>query len=327
MNILVTGAAGFIGKALVRRLAKENNRVSVLLRAKGKQGTFSEAEGVAYYADITDKEQLVALAPIPSAIDVVVHLAACIDYNAGKEALYKVNVEGTSNVFALALKLGAKKFVYVSSIEAIGPVTDKEMPAGEEQTCRPVNLYGKSKLEAEKVVLRAGAGRGMDLVILRLGNVYGPGSMSFVLPIANAVLADNKTWLYHNWDLHAWHPVYIDDAVSGIVNAVMAKECSGVYIIAGEEPAAIGRLASVVARELGVAPVVRETAGRGTSCPGLAVVWSVLRTRLKSAGRARVNWAYSIKKAGRELGYFPQLPLEAGVHRTIEWAKNEGILH
>ncbi|HBB65748.1 MAG: hypothetical protein A2X28_06000 [Elusimicrobia bacterium GWA2_56_46] len=325
MNVLITGATGFIGKELVRRLTGENNSVAVLVRDKRKaEERLPEASGI-FAADLTDRGKLEVLAPLIKNADVVIHLAACIDYNAGKEALFGVNVAGTANILELAGKLGAKKFVYISSIEAIGPVSAKEVPAGETQPCRPANLYGESKLEAEKLALRAGAGLKMEVVILRLGNVYGPGSPSFVRPVAEAVLAANKAWLYLNWKLHRWHPVYIDDAVAGIAGAAAPNVRGGVYIMAGGEIPTVGRLAEAIARELGVDLETRKESGLSGIFIRFSETWARLKAGFGSVLRPRNNWAYSIEKARRELGYAPQVSLEDGVRRTIEWAKKEGL--
>jgi len=324
MNVLVTGGTGFIGRRVVERLLENGACVTVLTRDKNKAGAFA-ADGIELVElDIAEKRAFENL-KIKNA-DLVIHLAACIDYSAGREALYRANVEGTENILKLAGKLGAKKFVYISSIEAIGPVSAEEVPAGEAQPCRPVNLYGESKLEAEKLALRAGAGLKMDVVILRLGNVYGPESLSFVRPVAEAVLASNKAWLYLNRDLHRWHPVYIDDAAAGIVDATVPNVHGGVYIMAGGEIPTVGRLAGVIARELGVDLKTRKETGLSGIYILFSEIWARLKARLGSLRNPHNNWAYSIEKARRGLGYAPQVGLEDGVRRTMEWAKKEGLL-
>jgi len=326
MNILITGATGFIGRALVRRLVEENNRVVALVKDQNKADLSLPAGIEIHAADINDKKKLAALAPLINRIDIVIHLAACIDYKAGKEFLFRTNVEGTANILEFAGQLGVKKFVYISSIEAIGPVSWKDIPAGETQPCHPVNMYGESKLEAEKLALRAGAELNMDTVILRLGNVYGPESLSFILPVAKAVIASNKAWLCFNRDIHLWHPVYVDDAIAGIISAAAVTGRGGIYIVAGEETAAAGRLAGVIERELAADIKTYKIAGCAGIYIQLSETWAKLKALLRSARCSRTNWAYSIEKARRELGYAPQVSLEDGIHRTIEWARKEGIL-
>jgi nucleoside-diphosphate-sugar epimerase len=326
MNVLITGATGFIGRALVRRLVRGNNKVTALVRNQRKTDASFLAGCTVHVADIIDKDRLAALVPLIGSMDVMIHLAACIDYQADKEALFQTNVEGTVNVLESARKLGVAKFVYISSIEAIGPISGKEVPADETQPCRPVNSYGESKLEAENRVLRAGVELNMDVAVLRLGNVYGPESLSFVLPVAGTVLAANKSWLYSNWHLYRWNPVYIDDAVAGIMSASVAKGRGGIYIISGGEPTTLGRLAEVIARELGVDCGTRGAAGWAGVYMRALGMRTMFKAWLRSFQYPRVNWVYSIEKARRELGYAPQVRLEDGVHRTMEWAKKEGIL-
>lgn len=320
MNVLVTGGTGFIGRRLVEKLVKNGAGVAVLTRDKNKTEAFAAGEVEIFEANISDKRSFENLKRIKT--EVVIHLAACIDPEAGREALFRTNVDGTANVLELAGKLGATKFVHISSIEAIGPVTGEESPAGEAQSCRPVTFYGESKLKAEEQVLLTAARLKMAAAILRLGNVYGPGSPSFVLPIAKAALSSNKAWLYDNWELHRWHPVFIDDAVAGIMSAAAADGRGGIYIISGAEPASVGRLARVAARELGVDLEARPAGIRIR----LSEAWARLKARLRSYRRFRTEWSFSIEKARRELGYEPQVSLEDGMRRTLEWAKKEGLL-
>lgn len=326
MNVLVTGATGFIGATLVRQLLKEANSVGILVRDETKLDTSFKEKVKIYKADISDLASLEFSLSSINDVDVIFHLAACIDYSASKEKLFQVNVEGTSNLLNLAVKHGIKKFVFTSSIEAIGPIKREDIPADESHVCQPVNTYGESKLEAEKRVIRFGSEGKIATVILRLGNVYGPGSLSFILPISNAILSKNKRWLYFNRDRYIWHPVYIEDVIDGIMKAVVRKEASDIYILTGAEYVTVGVLSQLISQELGIDIRTLELNRFEKLYLNLRKRISKFRHYFVSDYEERIHWVYSIEKAKKELGYFPEVSLKEGIAKTIEWAKTEGLL-
>lgn len=325
MNVLVTGATGFIGATLVRRLLKEGNTIGVLSRDETKLDTSFKEKVKIYKADISDLASLEFSLSSINDVDVIFHLAACIDYSASKEKLFQVNVEGTSNLLNLAVKHGIKKFVFTSSIEAIGPIKREDIPADESHVCQPVNTYGESKLEAEKQVIRFGSEGKMATVILRLGNVYGPGSLSFILPIATAILNKDKRYLYVNRDRYVWHPVYIEDVVDGIIKAAVKKGTNNTYILTGAEYVTVGVL-SRLTQELGIDIRTWKINEVEKLYLNLRKRISKFRHYFVSDYEERIHWVYSIEKAKKELDYFPEVSLKEGIAKTIEWAKKEGIL-
>jgi nucleoside-diphosphate-sugar epimerase len=189
-------------------------------------------------------------------------------------------------------------------------------------------------MEAEQAVRESAKAGAMDSVILRLGNVYGPGSGFLIPEIANAILKRGAlyTFLPFYEDRYI-HPLYIDDAVSGTVEALTGEDGSGIFILAGPEYVTIGRLFSLVARVLGM-PL--GTTQKKSLFDGLRLsIRNAVRhfkrradmvVYLMAGSRGRIHRAYSIERAKASLGYEPAFDTERGVRETLEWAKREGIV-
>ena len=326
MRVLVTGGTGFIGSALVKRLLKQGTTVGVLVRDERKLGTSLRKKVETYRADISDLTSLELLFSSGKSMDILFHLAARTDYEAGEQELFRTNVTGTLNLLNLAMKKGIKKFVFASSIEAIGPVRKEDVPADESHVCQPVNSYGESKLWAEREVTRFRSQGKLDTVILRLGNVYGPGSLSFVSPIASAILSKDKRYLYFNRNQYTWHPLYIKDAIDGIMKAAVRKRTNDVYILTGAEGVTVGSLSQLIAQELNIDIKTLRLDRLEKLYLSLEKKISKLYHGSVDADKKRIHWVYSIEKARKDLGYCPKVRLREGIVKTLEWAERQGLL-
>ena len=173
-NVLVTGGTGFIGQHLVNALLKKGAKVTVLshhaltLGGTGKP-TFNTVAG--------DLEHPATMEGICRGMNIVFHLAGhahALDYPDGKgeDINQRVTVKGTRALVEQSLKGGVERFVFFSSVKAMGE--GGETCLDETAECRPVTSYGKAKCEAEKLVLEAGR-RGLSSTVLRLPMVYGHG--------------------------------------------------------------------------------------------------------------------------------------------------------
>lgn len=174
MSVLITGATGFVGKALVSSLAADGKQVRAAQRRPG--GGLPEGVRPVVVGDIgADTNWGQALA----GIDAVVHLAArvhvmrerAVDPSA---AFREVNVEGSLNLARQAAAAGVRRFVYLSSVKVNGEKT-MSAPFVEDDPATPMDPYGQSKLEAENALLAHAAESGMEVVVIRPPLVYGPG--------------------------------------------------------------------------------------------------------------------------------------------------------
>lgn len=179
MNILITGATGFIGKHLTEELSKQGKHNIFCLVRNHQKAKALEALGVKLvYADITKKSSLDKF--LEYKINVIFHAAAYVE-NRNQALLYQVNVLGSKNICELALKLAVDKFVYLSSVAVVSGNT--QVPLTEELPFKATNIYGESKIEAEKIV-REYREKGLKTIIVRPPMVYGedePHMLKFLL--------------------------------------------------------------------------------------------------------------------------------------------------
>ncbi|MDY7002228.1 MAG: NAD-dependent epimerase/dehydratase family protein [Thermodesulfobacteriota bacterium] len=187
MNVLVTGGAGFIGAHLIRFLLErtECERITAfdnLFRgswdALELQGRDARLEMVA--GDIRDPRQVGRAA---KGVDTVFHLAAqsrVMGAERDVEYAFQANVAGAFNVLRAVADAGAGKVVFSSSREVYGEPT--AIPVPETAPFAPKNAYGASKMAAE-AWCGSFAAQGLDVSILRLSNIYGPGDSGRVIPI------------------------------------------------------------------------------------------------------------------------------------------------
>ena len=200
MKILVTGAAGFIGRALCGHLSALNHSVFPVVRSVSGM----EAEIVAGNIG-TSSNWIAAL----GTCDAVVHLAARVhvmdDDAQDPLALYRAtNTEVTLNLARQAAHAGVKRFVFISTIKVNGEGRDS--PYGETDAPAPADAYAISKWEAEQGLLRIAADTGLEVVILRPPLVYGPGVKANFLrlmqlvkkgwPLPLAAIRNRRSFLY-----------------------------------------------------------------------------------------------------------------------------------
>jgi nucleoside-diphosphate-sugar epimerase len=215
--VLVTGAGGFLGRHLVERLAMQGHTVRALVHQEAGQWV-DHMEVVA--GDVRDAA---AMKMAAKGCDAVFHLAGrvhAVSESQGEEALhYSVNVDGTRNMLEGALAGGASRFVYFSSVKAMGDGGDRCLD--ESVQPKPETAYGHSKLAAEQLVLDYGKRYGIHATCLRLPMVYGPDGKGNLLRMVAAIdrgffppLPDvgNNRSMVHVADvvraaiLAAWHP-------------------------------------------------------------------------------------------------------------------------
>lgn len=169
-KVLVTGADGFVGRALCKRLRQAGH---VCVRAV-RQGQGADVVAVGDIGSRTDWQAALA------GCDTVIHLAArvhvmqetCADPLA---AFREVNVRGSAVLAQAAARAGVRRFIYLSSIKVLGESTAPGQPFSAESPPCPQDTYGISKWEAEEVLAQIAAESGMELVIVRPPLVYGPG--------------------------------------------------------------------------------------------------------------------------------------------------------
>ncbi len=323
MNWLITGGCGFIGAALVRSLWLEGgHRIRVLDNLS--TGTREDLAAVCDFAEVspncalqagggTDLVELVvadvldeqSVLDAARGVDVIVHLAANTGVAPSVEdprADCMTNVVGTLNCLEAARRNGVGRFVFASSG---APVGECEPPIHEEKVPRPVSPYGASKLAGEAYCSAYSRTFGIDTVVLRFGNVYGPGSghkSSVVAKFIKQAFAGEPLEIYGDGG-QTRDFIYIDDLVQAIRLAAREAGVGGeVFQIATSRETSVNELVTAlveVLREKGIEP---PPVRHGDTRPG----------------DVRRNYS-DTTKAKHILGWTVSTSLDTGLRRTVNW--------
>lgn len=305
-TILVTGAAGFVGRHLVRHLHALGAQVIALDRMHGE--SLPQVQWV-----ITDLMELTPKHLEGITLDIAFHLAAILGVSyTGQHPTQTlaVNAIGTSRVLKLIRTLGTKVTCFVSSSEVYGE--PDSIPITEDSSLKPLSIYGWSKLCAEQILEAHVQAGDLSGVIIRPFNVYGPGQRSdFVVSRFLQLAMQGLPPMVAGTGRQQRHFTFVDDLIYGMLLAVMkSKSGCQAYNIAGDRALSISELADLI---------VRVT---GSNARSINVQLSDLERDPTTEVVIRIP---SIEKATSELGYRPQISLEQGLKMTYEQMRSEAI--
>ncbi len=173
IKVLVTGAAGFLGKFLVPELLANNVTITALVRRSSNISHLNHPNINLIFGDITDNDLLNKIVP---GIDAIIHAAAT--FSGSKENFYSVNVQATENLLQLASQFNVRKFIYISSISVYRHSAYKTNQVITEDYPYERNefhtQYSLSKMQAEQIVKRYNDNSNVKCTIIRPGSLYGP---------------------------------------------------------------------------------------------------------------------------------------------------------
>ena len=326
MKVALTGATGFTGGRLLQALAARGDEVAVLVRPAAVRQALAAQAARVVEGDLAQGD---ALARLVEGCDAVVHVAAVYRTAGHPDAYYReVNVEGTRRLLEAAVRAGVRRFVHTSTVGVHGHVAHP--PADETAPLAPGDVYQRTKAEAEQLALGFAAQRGLALVVVRPGAIYGPGETR-LLKLFRAIARGRYAVVGSGRPFY--HPVYIDDLVAGYLLALDRQDVRGeAFILAGPDYVTQSELARLVARATGgrvlplhvpAAPVRWAGALCEAVCVPLSLEPPLHRRRVEFWTKSR---AFSIEKARRVLGYAPQVGVAEGVTRTAAWYRAAGWL-
>ena len=301
MNFLITGVAGFLGAALANQLAREGQQVRGLddLSTGNPDSLFEDIHFTR--GDVNDRPKLWTLL---QDVDCVYHLAARV--SVPESVLYPreynaVNVGGTVSLMEAMRDVGVRRVVFISSGAVYGD--QGQQPLKESSVPNPGSPYAVSKLSSEYYVRTIGRLWGIDTVILRVFNAYGPGqnqppSHSPVIPNFLRQAVRGGTIVVHGNGSQTRDYVFVDDVVRAMVATATAPSIDGSIINVGS-----GTETSVRA----LARLTQDLTGSSAE---------VVYNPHSEAGVSRM--CADLTLAGEKLGYAPRVTLSEGLRLTIQ---------
>jgi nucleoside-diphosphate-sugar epimerase len=316
-NVFVTGATGFIGTRLVKRLVSEGHKVTCLARDKSKCLEMNKLKINFVKGDVMDKESVgKALEGIKGEVDFAFHLAAVIgDHGEPEELIWKVNVEGTRNVIDECFRHGVKKFIHFSSFSVYGyrdAVFDEKTPYNAYTT-----VYGKSKRESEKIVGEYKR-KGMKAVIIQPVFVYGPGLKAGFVDFFRMI--KNGKFMFIGDGRNKIHLVHVDNLIDGVLLAAKSRKAENrKYIIGDEEPLSLRKLVYEAAELMNIKPPTKHI----PKIVATPVLYFLARSKLYFMIKYQ---ACDISKAKKELGYRPKIKTKEGLREFVRYLNKENII-
>ncbi len=331
---LVTGASGFIGGHLARRLVQEGHPVRCLVRASSDTSQLSDLDVNIAVGDLTSAR---SLASAVQGCNYVFHCGALVSDWATKQEIVRTNVAGTRHLLEACVEASVERVVHFSTTDVYG------FPDGAaiDETCtaeRFRNWYAQTKLDAEAEVRRAEREHSLDAVILRPATVYGPGSTDVVGEIARAIRARN---------------MLLVDGGRAVAGLCYVENLIDAAVLARDHGAARGHAFNVsdgldvtwkqftdgLADGLGCATVRWSVPYWMASAVGFSLEhgYRLLRRTtglsappLLSRQAVQVlglNQDFSNRRAREMLGWEPRVDYPAGLEATLAWLRSEYLAH
>jgi len=317
-KVLITGANGFIGNKLMAHYQAQGIPVvGVDLSGNGED---------IFQGDIGQPE---TISQLLQDCDVVVHTAALVSNSIADADMWRVNVLATRNLIAAAEKHKVRRFVQISSIVAYGNSAEGELD--EEQ---PVHADGGSyvltKLASEHAVLAATANSPMELVIIRPGDVYGPGSRPWVILPIEAI--NKGQFMLPAKGQGFFRPIFISDLIRGIALAVSTKEAAGeIFNLSCEGYMTTAEFFSHHYQWMNKRGPLKVSTGLAMFAASAATKLAQMTGGVNEASTATIvqlctkSW-FSIAKAERVLGWKPEVSFEDGMQQSKQWAQAQGLI-
>jgi UDP-N-acetyl-alpha-D-quinovosamine dehydrogenase len=317
-KILVTGADGFIGHALCKKLLADNYKIKAIVRSKNYNSRFPTGIDISQIESVGPKtdwsEALIG-------IECVVHLAARVhivtnDTQNPLTVFREVNVAGTERLAREAASANVTRLIYMSSVKVNGE--GRSIPYNEKDILKPRDAYGISKWEAEKVLYKISEETGMEIVILRSPLVYGPGvkanflrllkiiERGIPLPLASV---NNRRSL-----------IYSENLVDAIITCMKHPKAAGrTYFVSDNEDVSTPDLIRRMGFALGQ-PV------RLFHCPSdVLKVAGRLSGKVTEMERLTGSLTVDISKIINELDWAPPFSMTRGLRETAEWYRKKNL--
>lgn len=324
-RVLVTGATGFTGGALAKKLVERGDHVVALVRSSGNTQQLQKLGVTLVEGDITDAQ---AVSKAAAGCEIIYHIAA-VYRTAGHpdEYYHRVNVDGVQHVIDAAQEHSVGRTVHCSTIGVHGDI--KEIPSDEDSPFNPGDIYQHTKLAGEELFATAMA-NGLPGSIFRPGAIYGPGDTRLLKMFKQV---KRGFFPLFGGGENMYHLSYIDDLCDGIILCGEHPNALGErFILCSDEYGSMKQLAATIAAELGVkapnfappvGPLMLAAKLCEAVCKPLGIDPPLHTRRVEFFVKSR---AFSNAKAKRLIGFTPEIGTEEGVRRTIKWYQENGYL-
>lgn len=329
--VCVTGASGCLGSALVPRLQADGAAVRAFVRPGARSSGAESPAVVRFEGDLRDTVHLTSAL---AGATIAVHLAALVHVQETRhrwEDFHEANVGITRRLYEASRAAGVRRFVFVSSVVAVGATSDGLI--SEETPCRPLTMYGRSKLLAEQELLELSASGPPELVILRPSLVYGEHDRGNFGRMLRA--ASRGRFVIPAGEIRK-SLCYAGNAAHAIALAAGQPQARGRTYLLSDEPApTLRELVRLIARGLGAVrsrqplvptvplPLLLIAAMVGDACARLGLPALLTTDQLRTLAQPVVC---DTSRITRELGYVPPTPLAQGIERAVAWSHEHGLL-
>jgi dihydroflavonol-4-reductase len=329
VKVLVTGASGFIGCRLAQILHANGHAII----AAGRHANEVESARVRRLSDVgiqTHSGSLLDPAFADSVVtgcDAVIHLAAAQhEGNVPDSYFREVNVDGTRTLIDSAVRAGTRRFVYGSTIGIYGAARDGELD--ESSPPRPENIYGQTKLEAERVV--AEHSTRIQTCIARISETFGPGDFR-LLKLFRGI--DRRKFFVIGDGRNLRQVIYVDDLCRALYLCATEDAAVGeIFVLAGSEVMSTQTMVERIAAALGknppslrlpIAPFRAAAAVLEATLKPLGIQPPLTQRRLDFFTK---SFVFSTRKLHDRLGFQPEFSFAAAASLTVTWYRENGLL-
>jgi nucleoside-diphosphate-sugar epimerase len=329
---LITGASGFIGGRLAKRMVAEGHTVRCLVRASS---VTSQLEQLGVELALGDLIEAGSLARAVEGCSYVFHCGALVSDWATTAEIARVNVDGTRSLLDASVAAGVKRLIHVSTTDVYGYPEGVAIDETHVAT-RFANWYAQTKRQAEAEIRRASASGALEAVILRPATVYGPGSKEVVGEIARAIQGRHMLLIGHgraNAGL-----CYVENLLDAALLALERDAASGeAFNVSDGLDVSWRRFTDDLAAGLGCPPVRWSVPyplayALGFSLEhgyrllrrstGLTLAPLLSRQAVQVLGK---NQDFSNRKLCALLGWEPRVDYTSGIERTLDWLRSDHL--
>ncbi len=330
MKVLVTGATGFLGNQLTKRLLDEGMDVRVLVRSKSKLEEIENVDPRALevaLGDVTNKESLLEAS---RGVQGVFHLAGLIAYSRiQRSAMEAVNVQGTKNIISAMETNQVPRLLHLSSVVAIGAGFTPDQVLDENSPYNVAHLglgYFDTKHAAEAAVFEATKRGSIEAVAINPSTIYGPGDAKKGSRSAQLKVARGKLPVYPPGGANV---VHVDDVVDLCIKAYRSR-MNGERVIACSENLTIQEIFNRIAAIAGVKPPAYALPRSVIFALGrigdlLESVGSKGPLNSDNAWTSTMYHWFKYTKAAREFGFKP-LPAQVALEASVKWSRDHGLI-